>query len=107
MTLLETIIVLYLLAMSSYGVRCAYRKFRNKGKNIMEKIGIEGVEVSKREGRRVDVRFIEKGTDQVLFTLSKNLVNDGVDVINCRIENVEGKASLVIPLVAEASTSRG
>jgi hypothetical protein len=69
-------------------------------------VGIEGVEVTKHEGRRVDVRFIEYDSDTVLFTLSKNLIDDGVDVINCRIANVEGKASIVIPLIAEASTRK-
>jgi hypothetical protein len=71
----------------------------------MEKISIEDVKVVRHEGRRVVVRFIEKGTDQVLFSVAKNLVDDGVDVINCRIENVEGKASLVIPLIAEVTTA--
>lgn len=32
MSLLEQLIVLYLLSMSTYGVGCAYQKFRNREK---------------------------------------------------------------------------
>lgn len=37
MSLLEQLIVLYLLAMSTYGVRCAYHKFRDREKDTWRK----------------------------------------------------------------------
>ena len=64
---------------------------------------ISGVKTTKHEGQRVIVRFVEKDTDEVLFALDKNLTNDGVDIINCRIENVNGIAKVTIPIIAEAS----
>jgi hypothetical protein len=74
----------------------------------MERIGIEGVETEKREGRRIVVNFVEKGTDEVLFALDKNLNDDlYVDVINCQLENVNGVAKITIPIIAEATVNRG
>jgi hypothetical protein len=73
----------------------------------MERIGIEGVKTTKREGRRIVVNFVEKGTDEVLFALNKNLQDDlYVDVINCQLENVNGVSKITIPLIASATVKR-
>ena len=64
---------------------------------------ISGVKTIKRELPPITVRFIEMGGDEVLFSLEKNLIEGGVDVINCQIENVNGMAKITIPIIAEAS----
>jgi hypothetical protein len=67
-------------------------------------IKITGVKTTKHEGRRVVINFVEKGSDEVLFALDKNLEDDTyVDVINCQIENINGIAKVTIPIIAEAS----
>ena len=67
---------------------------------------ITGVKTKKHEGRGVLVRFIEKGTDEMLFGVRRNLIDDqtDIDIINCQIENVNGMAKLTIPLIATAET---
>jgi hypothetical protein len=66
---------------------------------------ISGVKVVKHEGPRALVKFIEKGTDDVLFEISKALVDGTVEVINCQIQNVNGKAMVTIPLIGEVTTA--
>ena len=66
---------------------------------------ITGVKTVKHEGRKVSVQFIEVGTDEVLFSLDKYLLDDdsAVDIINCQVENVNGIAKVTIPIIAEAA----
>jgi hypothetical protein len=70
---------------------------------------IKGVKVVKHiTANQIVIDFIEKNTDEVLFSLDKELdESNHVDVINCQLSAVDGITMLLIPLVAEVTVKRG